>query len=207
MLTARPGWAGPCPPDSVLPCPGTGGGPRLQGTLALRDVLSPSAGSFWAARSSGRSRPVGACGGPGPGGSLCTFATAQPVRAPRGRAGRGPPGRRCVSKPAADVATVSKQVPVGFPTSCRRHRTECQEPGSRPSRGPSLGVPGFPFSPSGDRERPLLRHLPPGQGRGRDLRAGDFTLSPRHPADLPVVWKSGGVGAEGRIRTQASSLR
>lgn len=170
-------WVGRAVPShSALPRPGTGGGPTA-GHARSPGCALPERWVRQGSTKLGRSRPVGACGGPGPGGGLCTFAMAQPVYAPRGRAGRGPPGRRCVSKPAADVAAVSKQVPAGFPTSCRRHRTERQEPGSRPGRGPSLGVPGFPFSPPGDRESPPLLHLPPGQGRGCDLRAGDFTLS------------------------------
>ena len=86
VLTVKPGWAGPRPPDLALR-PGTAGGPQPRGALALRDMLSPSARSVRAARSSGRSGPARACGG-----GLCTFTMAQPVHAPRGRAGRGLPG-------------------------------------------------------------------------------------------------------------------
>lgn len=143
VLTVRPGWAGLHPPDSALR-PGTDGWPQPRGGLALQYMLSPSTGFDGVARSSGRSGPAGACGGPGPGRwPLYLHDGPAGPCAPRTSRPR-PPGRRCMSKPAAGVAAVLKQVLLGFPTSCRRHRTGCQEPGSRPCRGPSLGVPGRP---------------------------------------------------------------
>lgn len=168
MLIVRTGWARPRPPDLALR-PRPAGWPQPRGALTLRDMLSSSARSVWAARCSGRSGPARACGGPGPGRRPLYLhdGPAGPC-APRTSRPR-PPGRRCVSKLAADVAAVSKRVFAGFPTSCRRHRTECQEPGSRPGRTLLLGCPAPRSLPLGDRERPPLPHLHPGQGRGREL--------------------------------------
>lgn len=188
--------------EDVLPtwlcAPGLLGGPS-RGVRSLSGTCSPRApGRCGLHDARGGADLRGPVAAQGRGGGLCTFTMAQPVHAPRGRAGRGLPG-----------AAACRNWPLTWP----RCRNECLRVSQHPAAvtGPSVRsrVPG----PAGPFFWGALRPVLSPWETGRDRHSPTSTqgraegVSSRRPGDLPVVWKSGGVGVEGRIRIQNSSLR